>query len=966
MLYTRKPLFRMTVFALVLVTLASLVTPVLAIAINVTGSNPPVVAPLPDVVRALDGSSASVTVSATTNSGTDLSYQWYIAEAGSSRFSKSSIKTATYSVKMNAARNGRQVYCLVSDGYGSTTKSETVTLKLGTPIKLTAQPQSVSVAAGSSARVSVTATGEGTLSYQWYIKDVGDSAFRKSSVTTKNYSVRMKPAVNGRQVYCVVSDTFGQAVTSKTATLSMNDTLVIYGQPTDSTARIGEKVSATVLAHGKGTLTYTWYVAKPGSSTFEKSVITKPTYSVVMSAARDGSRVYCVVSDSTGKKVTSNTFTISAIYELKILSQPREARAFIGSVAKTTVKASGLGLTYQWYIASATSDVFHLSPVTYNFYSITMDEDRAGRKAYCVITDKFGNQVTTNTVTFDILKPLTITQEPNDAQAFSGKIATVTTAASGEKDLTYQWYVRAPGGSKFYKSSVTGPVYTARVSDAIDGRQVYCVISDDYGQKVTTKTVTIRKAIAPIITQEPTDAKALNGRIVATTVKASGESYLTYQWYIRSPNGAKFYKSSVTGPTYSARMSDAVNGRQAYCVITDRDGNVSKTRTVTLSTPAPLVITRQPEDVKVISGKAATISVEVSGDGDFSYQWYIRNAGRKNFYKSSATFASYSPIMSDAVDGREAYCVISDSYGQSVTSKTVTLRNNPDGLHILIVGNSHSLDAFWFLPSAWMDQHPDADLCIGILYYSGGSISEHVAAANNGDPANRYYKNNDGRWVIEHGVTHEYILSDQEWDIILMQPGKDDIIDPTLNKAGRYQLAEVISRYVKNPHELVWHITWPCPNDETFYSPDYIRQPPEGYKDRLIELYDFNPINQYSEKIEMTKAHILNDPLYAKSVCTGAAVMQAHLTQGIPQLDLYRDYTHLNDFGRLMVGYALVAQMTGEPIKDVGIDVIDVRSRWYTYKDQGDLIITQSMKDAIIEASNYSLVSPWEMPKQTN
>ena len=60
---------------------------------------------------------------------------------------------------------------------------------------------------------------------------------------------------------------------------------------------------------------------------------------------------------------------------------------------------------------------------------------------------------------------------------------------SGE-GLTYAWYVAPAGEDEFVKSSsFTGSTYSTEMSENRDGRQVYCVIKDKYGNTVKTKTV---------------------------------------------------------------------------------------------------------------------------------------------------------------------------------------------------------------------------------------------------------------------------------------------------------------------------------------------------------------------------------------------------------------------------------------------------------------------------------------------
>lgn len=291
--------------------------------------------------------------------------------------------------------------------------------------------------------------------------------------------------------------------------------------------------------------------------------------------------------------------------------------------------------------------------------------------------------------------------------------------------------------------------------------------------------------------------------------------------------------------------------------------------------------------------------------------------------------------------------------------------NTKKNLSILIIGNSHSIDAFWLLYQAYMDQHPNTNLCIGILHYGGANIDEHVNFGETGKEVITYYKNDSGKWKTLKEVTSEYVLRDHPWDIIMMQPAKEDLSDPTLNKDGRDALAAIIHKYVKNPHEIMWHVSWPSPNDETFFSPDYIRQPPKGYKEKLTRLYGFDPVNQYSVQVNMTKEHALEDIMYSKAVCSGASIMHALLVQGFPQLELWRDYTHLSDYGRLMASYALVAQIAEEPIESVGIDVITVGWRHKQNRDQGQLEITQELKEGIIAAANYALESTWIIPDAT-
>jgi len=52
-----------------------------------------------------------------------------------------------------------------------------------------------------------------------------------------------------------------------------------------------------------------------------------------------------------------------------------------------------------------------------------------------------------------------------------------------------------------------------------------------------------------------------------------------------------------------------------------------------------------------------------------------------------------------------------------------------------------------------------------------------------------------------------------------------------------------VEQYLQKPCRYWWHTSWPSPNDEIFFSPAYVSQAPEGYKENLMELYGFDPVN---------------------------------------------------------------------------------------------------------------------------
>lgn len=284
-------------------------------------------------------------------------------------------------------------------------------------------------------------------------------------------------------------------------------------------------------------------------------------------------------------------------------------------------------------------------------------------------------------------------------------------------------------------------------------------------------------------------------------------------------------------------------------------------------------------------------------------------------------------------------------------------------LKILIIGNSHSTDAFQLLAEAYRDQMPDQDIVVASLYYSGCSIAQHNKHIDQDAAVYRYTINKNGVAEVQSNVSILYGLRHQKWDIIMLQAAKADR-DDTLNLAGRRKLEKYVDDNAIKPYVLAFHNSWPSPNDEAFFSPTWVRQPPTGYKDDLQRLYGFDPVNQAKIMAKQNVDHIVPDDTYQYKINTGSAIMHAHLAQDVPQLELWRDYTHLHDFGRLIVAYAMYAQLSGNKITQINMDTVTVDKRHDQFKSLGDLQITEEMKQVIMNAANYSLENPWTIPEQ--
>ncbi len=354
------------------------------------------------------------------------------------------------------------------------------------------------------------------------------------------------------------------------------------------------------------------------------------------------------------------------ISTVSITKQPTDAKTTSGKVVKTSISATGDGLTYQWYISDPDSYYFVESSVKSSTYSCRMNDTKDGRMVYCIVTDRYGNTEYCDIAILSMADPVSITKQPQTTFGQLGETVKTTVEATGD-GLTYQWYIRNADSDTYVKSSITGPTYSCRMSEARNGRRVICYVTDKYGNKVKSKTVVLR--MTATITKQPTTAYAQLDKVVKTSVTAVGDG-LTYQWYIKNPGSDKYVKSSVTGPTYSCRMSETNNGRRAICYVIDKYGNKVQSKTVVLRMSA--TITEQPKTTYAKAGQTIKVPITAVGDG-LTYQWYVKNPGSDTYTRSSITSPTYSCTMDDARDGRRVLCYVTDKYGNKVKSTSALI-----------------------------------------------------------------------------------------------------------------------------------------------------------------------------------------------------------------------------------------------------------------------------------------------------
>jgi hypothetical protein len=272
-------------------------------------------------------------------------------------------------------------------------------------------------------------------------------------------------------------------------------------------------------------------------------------------------------------------------------------------------------------------------------------------------------------------------------------------------------------------------------------------------------------------------------------------------------------------------------------------------------------------------------------------------------------------------------------------------------LKIIILGSSRSVNTFQLLYEAFKDQMPDQEFVMGVMYYSGCSMTMHENFIKTNQPVYSFYHNDNGRWVITPGkYMHEGLLA-ENWDVVLLQAGSGDI-NKNMQLETRKFLKSYVDDYVIDPYELWWHSTWFNSTDPVLY------KPPKTEADAA----KVDQIKQLTQTNEAAKQYVLNDPMFAGHITSGTPMMYALKVLDVPEVDLFRDHTHLSDFGCLLVAFSFYAQYTGKPVTQINVDIIPKHLRHRDYQHLGDMEVTEEMKQIIIDTVDYTMNNLWSVP----
>ena len=157
-------------------------------------------------------------------------------------------------------------------------------------------------------------------------------------------------------------------------------------------------------------------------------------------------QVYCKITDKDGSTVNSKAVSITITDALALTQRPTDQEVAFGKSVTLTVKASGTGLTYQWYFKKAGQSSFSVwNGRTHASETVTPNASWNGIQLYCKVKNS-SVSVDSKTVKITFTDKATIVTQPTSVTAKTSETVKFTVKAEGAA-LSYQWYFKKKGAA---------------------------------------------------------------------------------------------------------------------------------------------------------------------------------------------------------------------------------------------------------------------------------------------------------------------------------------------------------------------------------------------------------------------------------------------------------------------------------------------------------------------------------------
>ncbi len=667
-------------------------------AATVTVRIPPTITTQPVSTSIDSGQTSTFTVAA---SGSSPTFQWYLGNAPDTSNPVSGATTNTFTTPPLTSSAS---YWVRASNAAGTANSATATATVLIPPAISTQPLSTTINSGTSATLTVAASGTPS-TFQWYVGASGDSSQPIEGATSETFTT---PSLTTNTSYWVRATNVKGTADSDTANVTVIFAPAIITPPQSTVIASGETATFNVVASGTSP-TFQWYL---GGSPDTTNPISGATSDTLITQTLTESTSFWVRAANAAGNDDSATVTATVIIPPAISTQPLSTTINSGTTATLTVAASGTPSTFQWYVGAsgdtsqpvdgATSETFTTPPLT------------ADTNYWVRATNAKGTADSDTAIVTVIFAPAIITP-PQSTVIASGETATFNVVASGTSPA-FQWYL---GESPDTTNPVSGATTDTLITPPLTESTSYWVRAANAAGNDDSATVTATVIIPPAISTQPLSTTIGSGASVALTVAASGAPS-TFQWYLGTSGDTS---QPVDGATSETFNTPSLTVTTSYWVrATNAKGTAdSDTAVITVISVVAPAITTPPESITINSGTTATFTVIASGT-DPTFQWYQGNSPDITNPVSGATLNTFTTtaLTTDTAFWVRASNAVGDADSATVTATVITppaITSEPASLTIakgkqatLTIASSGTTPAFqWYAGNTGDTTNPIVD-----------------------------------------------------------------------------------------------------------------------------------------------------------------------------------------------------------------------------------------------------------------
>ncbi len=329
---------------------------------------------------------------------------------------------------------------------------------------ISVQPKNQTTIDGTTATLTVVASGNPSPNEQWQISIDGGTSFANiSGAVTASYTTPLVGmSDSGHQFRVMVNNTLG-SVTSTVAVLTVTPAPVSFvSQPTNQSVVVGQTVVFSVSAAGTSPLSYQWTRSTDGGKTFSNITgAVSASYTTAVTTLSDNATQFKVTVTNSAGSAASNTATLTVTATPtapSVISQPQNITVSSGQTAAFSVSASGTSpLSYQWSksinAGSSFSNISGANSSSYTTPATALSDDETQLRV--VVSNGVGN-VTSNSATLTVTAAVPTNQAPT-VNAGSNQTVTLPTSAYLYGIASDDGFPNPPGTLTTTWSKMSGP-----------------------------------------------------------------------------------------------------------------------------------------------------------------------------------------------------------------------------------------------------------------------------------------------------------------------------------------------------------------------------------------------------------------------------------------------------------------------------------------------------------------------------